>query len=124
MTSHSNVLQFFGLRRSEDAAGLVELISPWMQNGNMLTYVKNNEHVKRVDLVSAFNSWQVASLILSANQLSQVARGLHYLHEVVNLIHGDLKCVCDGFEGYEFPLQNDNDIHFNDRRTYLSTTKE
>ncbi|KLO11426.1 kinase-like protein [Schizopora paradoxa] len=75
MTRHPNVLQFVGLRRSKEATGLVELISPWMRNGNLLSFVKSNEYVKRVDL------------------LSQVAEGLCYLHDDVNLIHGDLKCA-------------------------------
>lgn len=55
MSSHPNVLRFIGLGRSEAAsvAGyvVVVLVSPWLRNGNMLSYVKRHKDAKRVSLV-------------------------------------------------------------------------
>ncbi|KAJ6551288.1 kinase-like domain-containing protein, partial [Mycena capillaripes] len=70
---HPNVLPFFGLYYLEDRLCLV---SPWMENGNMMEFV-SNENLSNEDHFS---------LILD------VALGLQYLHEQ-NVVHGDLKAI-------------------------------
>ncbi|KLO08214.1 kinase-like protein, partial [Schizopora paradoxa] len=74
MTNHPNVLPFVGLFRFKDMQGRIALVSPWMRNGNLLSYARKRAGVDR------------------ANLLAQAARGLLYLH-AVNIIHGDLKCA-------------------------------
>jgi len=68
---HKNILQFFGFTR--DFPPSPALISPFCEEGNVMTYIKNNQNTDR------------SLLIL------QVARGLEYLHSR-SIIHGDLKC--------------------------------
>ncbi len=52
MAKHPNVLRFIGLGRSDDVAGNIVLVSPWMPKGNMLNYVKTHIYADRVKLVS------------------------------------------------------------------------
>ncbi|KAJ7678058.1 kinase-like domain-containing protein [Mycena polygramma] len=70
---HPNVLPFFGVYYLENR---LCLISPWMENGNMMEFLTNEnpDHEDRL------------SLILD------VALGLQYLHEQ-NVVHGDLKAI-------------------------------
>ncbi|KDQ16389.1 hypothetical protein BOTBODRAFT_98427, partial [Botryobasidium botryosum FD-172 SS1] len=70
--NHHNVLPFLGVC----TLGAVSyLISPWMENGHALDYVKEHPHVDRRRL------------------LAQVAEGLEYLHKFKpeQVIHGDLR---------------------------------
>ncbi|KAJ7489303.1 kinase-like domain-containing protein [Mycena latifolia] len=69
---HPNLLPFFGLYYLENRLCLV---SPWMENGNILDFFRKNTH--GIDRLS---------LILD------VALGLKYLHEN-RVIHGDLKAI-------------------------------
>ncbi|KAJ7489301.1 hypothetical protein FB451DRAFT_686485 [Mycena latifolia] len=71
---HPNLLPFFGLYYLENRLCLV---SPWMENGNILEFFRNLEHPHDIDRLS---------LILD------VALGLKYLHEN-RVIHGDLKAI-------------------------------
>ncbi|KLO18998.1 kinase-like protein [Schizopora paradoxa] len=73
---HPNILRFVGLCRVNDERlqTRVALVSPWMRNGNLLTYVVNHDGIDRSRL------------------LAQVAHGLIYLHSI-DIIHGDLKCA-------------------------------
>ncbi|KAJ6531271.1 kinase-like domain-containing protein, partial [Mycena capillaripes] len=70
---HPNVLPFFGLYYLENR---LCLISPWMENGNMMEFLAR-EYPASTDRLS---------LILD------VALGLQYLHEQ-NVVHGDLKAI-------------------------------
>ncbi|KLO08218.1 kinase-like protein, partial [Schizopora paradoxa] len=76
MTNHPNVLPFVGLTRSKVLHGRVALVSPWMKNGNVLTYARRHNDISRVNLVSAIST----------------TKGLLYLH-AIDIIHGDIKCA-------------------------------
>ncbi|KAG6848458.1 hypothetical protein H0H93_016807 [Arthromyces matolae] len=69
--SHSNVLAFYGLFRHQNQ---VCFVAPWIKNGDIQTYLKNNPDAHRRPLAGG------------------VAAGLSYLHEN-DIIHGDLKGV-------------------------------
>ncbi|EJD54851.1 kinase-like protein [Auricularia subglabra TFB-10046 SS5] len=71
---HARILPYYGtchlgFNHSESA-----LVSPFMENGNMCQFLKVNPGANRLLLVQ------------------QVAEGLHYLHGVARIVHGDLKC--------------------------------
>ncbi|KAK1216068.1 hypothetical protein PQX77_021299 [Marasmius sp. AFHP31] len=72
---HPNVLPFHGIYYSESESQFC-LVSPWMENGNLLQYLKatRTEKVNRLTLVH------------------DVAAGLAYLH-IRKVVHGDLKGV-------------------------------
>ncbi|KAF7377569.1 Protein kinase domain-containing protein [Mycena sanguinolenta] len=68
---HPNVLPFFGVYYLE---GRPCLVSPWMEDGHIMKFLKTNEP----------DDAERLSLILD------VAQGLEYLHEQ-KIVHGDLK---------------------------------
>ncbi|KAJ7041068.1 hypothetical protein C8F04DRAFT_188278 [Mycena alexandri] len=82
---HPNLLPFFGLYYFD---GRLCLVSPWMEMGNIMQFLKKEPLINRVSL------------------MLDVALGLQYLHEQ-KVIHGDLKainvlvtpsrraCICD-----------------------------
>ncbi|KAJ6479385.1 kinase-like domain-containing protein [Mycena vulgaris] len=65
--SHPNLLPFFGLYHLEETKTRLCLISPWMENGDITRYLKNNS-------------------VLDAGL------GLEHLHSL-KLVHGDLKAI-------------------------------
>ncbi|KAF7978722.1 hypothetical protein HWV62_45011 [Athelia sp. TMB] len=72
--SHPNVLEFYGIHHLKGNRLRVCLVSPWMENGNVVQYLKAVPNADR------------PALILD------VARGLEYLHtSKPNIIHGDIK---------------------------------
>jgi serine/threonine protein kinase len=97
---HPNVLSFLGLAgERETELADVYLVSPWMDNGNMLEFIKrNNSSITELNrLVSAFLSvWYHCTRLMNgkpcSSQLSEAARGLAYLHSQ-SIVHGDLRCV-------------------------------
>ncbi|KAF7343706.1 Adenylate cyclase [Mycena sanguinolenta] len=73
--SHPNLLPFFGLYHLEDTKSRLCLISPWMENGDITRYLKNDSvGVNRLTLVL------------------DIALGLEHLHSL-KLVHGDLKAI-------------------------------
>ncbi|KXN92393.1 Tyrosine-protein kinase TXK [Leucoagaricus sp. SymC.cos] len=70
--SHPNILPFYGVCYLDKTQERICLVSPWMENGNIVSYLAKNLHVARVPLIH------------------DVASGLHYLHDS-NVVHGDLK---------------------------------
>lgn len=89
--SHPNILSLLGI-----TVAPLQLISNWMSGGDLPEYLKKNPDADRLSLVG---SHHIASIPPhSCNQLSDVARGLCYLHSC-NVVHGDLKGVrgCTAF---------------------------
>ncbi|KAJ7815920.1 kinase-like domain-containing protein [Mycena leptocephala] len=73
--SHPNLLPFFGLYHLEDTKSRLCLISPWMENGDITRYLKNNSvGVNRLTLIL------------------DTGLGLEHLHSL-KLVHGDLKAI-------------------------------
>ncbi|KAJ3565272.1 hypothetical protein NP233_g7743 [Leucocoprinus birnbaumii] len=82
---HPNVVPLYGIFYEESD---IYSVSPWMENGTISTYLKNNPDADRLTLIL------------------QVATGLEYLHQN-GIIHGDLRaaniliseegvaCICD-----------------------------
>ncbi|KAG6808772.1 hypothetical protein H0H92_002958 [Tricholoma furcatifolium] len=66
---HPNVVPFYGIYRIKQT---ISFVSPWMENGNILTYLKKHKESNRVILVF------------------DIAQGLKFLHKN-GVIHGDLK---------------------------------
>ncbi|KAF9441661.1 kinase-like protein [Macrolepiota fuliginosa MF-IS2] len=69
---HPNITPFYGIYYLNEAQERVCLVSPWMENGNIVMYLKSNPDIPRNPLI--------CGIIL----------GLEYLHSE-NVIHGDLK---------------------------------
>ncbi|QRV84418.1 Serine/threonine-protein kinase [Ceratobasidium sp. AG-Ba] len=68
---HSNVLPLLGLAVFRNHLGMV---SGWMENGNLISYIKRNPNSNR---------WEMST---------QICDGVAYLHhEDVGIVHGDLK---------------------------------
>ena len=87
--THPNVLPLLGVTIDG-----FQLISNWMSGGHLLSYLQGNTGADRLGLVGIPPSW--LSHAYSLYQLSDVAKGLCYLHSR-NVVHGDLKGVCGFF---------------------------
>ncbi|KAI5899651.1 kinase-like protein [Schizophyllum commune H4-8] len=71
--NHPNVLPFYGVYYMDDARSMLCLVSPWMEHGHVMEYLrKSPPSINRVALAY------------------DVASGLAYLHGE-NVVHGDLK---------------------------------
>ncbi|TFK48855.1 kinase-like protein [Heliocybe sulcata] len=70
---HPNVLQFLGFDMTSFHPYIC-MVSPWMENGNVLSYIRENP-VSEVD---------------TQRLVCEVSRGLEYIHGR-NLVHGDIK---------------------------------
>ncbi|EKM76726.1 hypothetical protein AGABI1DRAFT_12623, partial [Agaricus bisporus var. burnettii JB137-S8] len=69
---HPNITPFYGIFYLKEAHGRICLLSPWMENGNIVDYLKEEPRVPRRPF------------------LHDIASGLQYLHNG-NIVHGDLK---------------------------------
>ena len=82
---HPNILPLLGITIDP-----LQLISNWMPGGDLPDYIKKNPSADQLGLVG------VPPIVLSHTyprcQLSDIAKGLCYLHSC-NVIHGDLKGV-------------------------------
>ncbi|KAL1663112.1 kinase-like domain-containing protein [Schizophyllum commune] len=71
--NHPNVLPFYGVYYMDDARSMLCLVSPWMEHGHVMEYLKKGpSSINRVALAY------------------DIASGLAYLHDK-NVVHGDLK---------------------------------
>ncbi|EJD36212.1 kinase-like protein, partial [Auricularia subglabra TFB-10046 SS5] len=68
---HPFIVPFFG---SADLGDRLVIVLPFMRNGNLVHYLRNNPLADRHFL------------------LLQVADAVRYLHESLRIVHGDLKC--------------------------------
>ena len=85
--SHPSILPLLGITLEP-----LQLILSWMPGGNLMEYVKKHPGSDRIRLVGTL--LQHPSYADPHYQLSDVAGGLRYLHSC-NVIHGDLKGVCN-----------------------------
>lgn len=51
---HPNILPFYGIYRMGDIYGRLALISPWMGEGHLRQYLRNEPDVDRILLVSSW----------------------------------------------------------------------
>ncbi|TDL14590.1 kinase-like protein [Rickenella mellea] len=71
---HPNILPFYGVFKGDDSFDRLCLVSPWMDAGNVSTYLATHPNADRISL------------------LADVTKGLDYLHFFVTpIVHGDLK---------------------------------
>ncbi|KAJ8080052.1 hypothetical protein PM082_016879 [Marasmius tenuissimus] len=87
---HPNLLPFLGIYYLDDTREEICLVSPWMDRGNLVQYLKDNPQ-EPIDHLSL---------------ISDVASGLLHLH-IMKIVHADLKgvnilitpsgraCICD-----------------------------
>ncbi|KAG9111308.1 hypothetical protein FRC07_008064 [Ceratobasidium sp. 392] len=68
---HAHVAKLLGLAMFRNQ---IAMVSPWMENGSMMSYIERNPSADRCQLCA------------------QVAEGLTYLHHI-DLIHGDVKAA-------------------------------
>ncbi|KAG9092270.1 hypothetical protein FS749_015865 [Ceratobasidium sp. UAMH 11750] len=68
--NHPNVLPLLGLVEFQ---GQIRMISLWLKNGSLPAYLDKHPSVDRCSMSA------------------QVCKGLEYLHDEVNMVHGDLK---------------------------------
>lgn len=87
--SHPNILPLLGVSVTASPRSF-RIVSDWMQNGNVMEYIRSNPEVDRLQLVSSLVDPVLA--ILNDFQLSGAISGVAYLHGL-GVIHGDLKGV-------------------------------
>jgi serine/threonine protein kinase len=88
--NHPNILPFYGASMNWNQFGMV---SPWMENGNVINYTRMNPEANRLRLVSFTKHAPAGNPTAIVLQLIDVASGLKFLHRV-NLVHGNIRGVC------------------------------
>ena len=85
--THPNIVPLLGVTTEP-----LELISKWMSGGELPEYIMRQPNADRLALVCFVST--MTPRALTPFQLSDVAKGLNYLHSS-NMVHGDLKGVRD-----------------------------
>ena len=90
---HPNILPLLGATLgTTDYKLRYALVSEWMDNGDITSFVIRHRDVNRVQLVSC-HVHVCGNRYDRFPKLIDVAHGLEYLHGL-NFVHGDLKGVC------------------------------
>ncbi|KAG9105265.1 hypothetical protein FRC07_009442, partial [Ceratobasidium sp. 392] len=85
---HPNVVKLLGLAKFRDQIGMVSM---WMENGNLPSYLSRNPDADRCKIVRSVS--HLAQIIHESSffeQSTQICEGLAYLHSC-DIVHGDLK---------------------------------
>ena len=85
---HPNIVPLLGMTSAP-----LQLVSEWIFGGDLTEHIKKYPSTDRLNLVRAPPLHLVLRLL--SHQLSDVAKGLHFLHSR-NVVHGDLR----GVRGY------------------------
>lgn len=85
--SHPNILSFYGVYLEKRIC----IISPWMEKGELSSYLGNFPQIPRMPLVSIplING---SPMVQNNHQVFDIITGLLYLHQS-GIVHGDLKAV-------------------------------
>jgi serine/threonine protein kinase len=90
---HPNILPFLGVDTQLKQPSYC-LISPWMKNGNALSYLKAHPSADRLLLVRSLQISDACPIFTSRGQIKDVVSGLKFLHyREPPIVHGDIKCV-------------------------------
>ena len=88
---HPNILPLLGVYASMELY-YFRILSEWMPNGNLVGYTTAHPEANRLQSVSLLPLPPRVPLPINYLQLSEVASGVAYLHELM-IVHGDLKGV-------------------------------
>ncbi|TFK54310.1 hypothetical protein OE88DRAFT_1184463 [Heliocybe sulcata] len=99
--NHPNVLPFLGLKygvgRPEYCQTIPGLVSPYCENQTVTAYmdIRIQEGADPAGLRSVMvciYGWSYSTTtVMKASQVTGITQGLHYLHDVADVVHGDLK---------------------------------
>ena len=92
LLNHPNILPFLGTADVSDLPR--SLVSPWMQNGNSIDYLKLHDKIPPLRIVSVGSAAPNYGQTNSTVQCEGIARALTFLHSRdPPVIHGDLRGV-------------------------------
>lgn len=90
LPNYPNNLPLYGVYYLDETHQQICIVSPWMRNGNITQFLRDNPSFPRSSLVSLTSTpTQIRRLIY---QIYDIVCGLDHLH-VNNLVHGNLKGV-------------------------------
>ncbi|KAF9447735.1 kinase-like protein [Macrolepiota fuliginosa MF-IS2] len=86
---HPNIVPFYGIFYLDEAHTQLCLVSPWMKNGDVVGYLKDNPDASRESLVGIRFPPTIPKSFTNP-KIYDVALGLEYL-QAQKLVHSDLK---------------------------------
>ena len=92
---HRNILPFFGFCRfmgnqTPPSVYSICFVSPWMANGDIISFLRRNPHHDRLRSVGSL--YAQGSQYANTYKICEISAGLEYLHSV-EVVHGDIKGV-------------------------------